>query len=55
MLVWQDMVSGGGAYDGWETSYKPTLWRGSWDGYEDASVPMTTPTSANGCGSAAAR
>ena len=38
MLVWQDMVSGGGAYDGWETSYKPTLWRGSWDGYEDTSA-----------------
>ncbi|MFR0868385.1 MAG: glycoside hydrolase family 2 TIM barrel-domain containing protein [Adlercreutzia sp.] len=37
MLVWQDMVSGGGAYDGWETSYKPTLWRGSWDRYEDTS------------------
>ena len=34
MLVWQDMVSGGGAYDGWETSYKPTLWRGSWGDYE---------------------
>lgn len=35
MLVWQDMVSGGGTYDGWETSYKPTLWRGSWNGYAD--------------------
>ena len=34
MLVWQDMVSGGGTYDGWETSYKPTLWRGSWGDYE---------------------
>ena len=53
MLVWQDMVSGGGAYDGWKPATKPTLWRGSWDGYEDTSashqrrpVPMTTPTSA---------
>ena len=35
MLVWQDMVSGGGAYDSWETSFKPTLWRGSWGRYDD--------------------
>ena len=30
ILVWQDMVSGGGAYDAWQTSYKPTLLRASW-------------------------
>ena len=30
MLVWQDMVSGGGAYGAWQTSYKPTLLRASW-------------------------
>ncbi|MCR2037262.1 glycoside hydrolase family 2 protein [Adlercreutzia caecimuris] len=35
MLVWQDMVSGGGAYGTWETSFRPTLWRGSWDSYDD--------------------
>lgn len=38
MLVWQDMVSGGGAYDSWETSYRPTLWRGSWNRYDDTSA-----------------
>lgn len=35
MLVWQDMVSGGGALSSWETSYKPTLFRDSWGGYRD--------------------
>ena len=30
MLVWQDMVSGGGTYDAWHTSRKPTLVRRSW-------------------------
>ena len=30
MLVWQDMVSGGGAYGAWFTSYQPTLLRASW-------------------------
>ena len=30
ILVWQDMVSGGGAYDPWHTSYLPTLLRASW-------------------------
>lgn len=35
MLVWQDMVNGGGAYDTWETSFRPTLWRGAWDNYSD--------------------
>ncbi len=35
MLVWQDMVSGGGAYGSWETSFKPTLWRGSWGAFDD--------------------
>lgn len=36
MLVWQDMVSGGGPLSAWETSYKPTLWRRSWGSYDDA-------------------
>ena len=35
MLVWQDMVSGGGPYGSWETSFRPTLWRKSWDAYDD--------------------
>lgn len=35
MLVWQDMVSGGGEYHAWETSFKPTLWRHSWGSYDD--------------------
>lgn len=35
MLVWQDMVSGGGQLSAWETSYKPTLWRHSWGSYDD--------------------
>lgn len=35
MLVWQDMVNGGGAYGSWETSFRPTLWRGSWGDYDD--------------------
>lgn len=35
MLVWQDMVNGGGDYGTWETSFRPTLWRGSWDNYGD--------------------
>lgn len=35
MLVWQDMVNGGGPYGDWETSFKPTLWRRSWDNYSD--------------------
>ena len=30
ILVWQDMVSGGGVYGAWQTSYKPTLFRASW-------------------------
>ena len=30
ILVWQDMVSGGGSYGAWQTSYKPTLLRASW-------------------------
>ena len=39
MLVWQDMVVGRRRLRRvWETSYKPTLWRGSWDGYEDTSA-----------------
>lgn len=35
MLVWQDMVSGGGPLSSWETSYKPTLFRRSWGNYRD--------------------
>lgn len=35
MLVWQDMVSGGGPLDAWATSYKPTLLRRSWGAYAD--------------------
>lgn len=35
MLVWQDMVSGGGSLSPWETSYKPTLLRKSWGAYDD--------------------
>jgi hypothetical protein len=38
MLVWQDMVSGGEAYDNWATSFHPTLWRRSWTNFDD-----TTP------------
>ncbi len=36
MLVWQDMPSGGGAYEAWHTSYKPTLFRRSWHAYDDS-------------------
>ena len=35
MLVWQDMPTGGGCYDPWTTSYKPTLFRKSWGAYSD--------------------
>ncbi len=35
MLVWQDMPSGGGAYDAWSTSYQPTLLRASWTRVSD--------------------
>ena len=35
MLVWQDMVSGGGAPDPWRSSYKPTFFRASWGRYAD--------------------
>lgn len=35
MLVWQDMVSGGGAYDDWQTSHRPTLFRRSWNKHPD--------------------
>ena len=39
MLVWQDMVSGGAAHmDAWNTSYKPTLIRASWNRYQDTSL-----------------
>ena len=35
MLVWQDMVSGGGPLSPWHSSYKPTLLRASWGGRTD--------------------
>ena len=35
MLVWQDMVSGGGRYDALHTSYLPTLLRASWSRHAD--------------------
>lgn len=35
MLVWQDMVSGGGPYDDWQTSHRPTLFRSSWNKLPD--------------------
>lgn len=40
MLVWQDMVSGGDTPDDWHTSYRPTLFRGSWGKHPD-DVPET--------------
>lgn len=38
MLVWQDCVSGGGAYSPWYTSQKPTLFSFTWDRFDD-SIP----------------
>ena len=39
MLVWQDMVNGGAAEtNAWSRSYKPTLFKSSWDNFTD-----TTP------------
>lgn len=38
MLVWQDMVSGGGPLSSWHSSYKPTFFRSSWGCFAD-----TTP------------
>ena len=35
MLVWQDAVSGGGAYSPWHTSRKPTLFQASWSRFRD--------------------
>lgn len=35
MLVWQDMPSGGGQYNPWHTSRKPTLFRSSWTRQRD--------------------
>lgn len=35
MLVWQDAVSGGGTYDLWATSYRPTLFSRSWRNTRD--------------------
>ena len=35
MLVWQDMVSGGGPLSAWQTQNKPTLFRRSWDSMRD--------------------
>lgn len=37
MLVWQDMVCGGGRYDAVRTSYLPTLLRASWTRFGDES------------------
>ncbi len=36
MLVWQDMVSGGGPLSPWHSSYKPTLFSRSWAGRGDS-------------------
>ena len=38
MMVWQDMVNGGdeGPHQ-WQWSYKPTLFKASWDRYDDTS------------------
>ena len=35
MLVWQDMVSGGGPLSSWHSSYKPTFFRSSWGHFAD--------------------
>ncbi len=35
MLVWQDMVTGGGPYSDWQTSYKPSFFRASWSKFDD--------------------
>lgn len=35
MLVWQDMVSGGGPLSSWHSSYKPTFFRSSWGRFAD--------------------
>ena len=35
MLVWQDVPSGGGAYDVWHTSHKPTLFQATWGKFRD--------------------
>ena len=36
MLVFQDMVSGGGPLSAWQTQQKPTLFPGSWTGIDDS-------------------
>ncbi len=36
MLVWQDMVNGGGDYDVWATAYAPTLFRTLWTRVRDS-------------------
>lgn len=36
MLVWQDMVCGGGELSAWQTQQKPTLFPGSWTGIDDS-------------------
>ncbi len=38
MLVWQDMVCGGDKPDTWQSSYKPTFFRASWNRYSDDTV-----------------
>ena len=52
MLVCQDMVSGGSVPSTWRTSYKPTLFRRSWDRFADDSP---SHRAALGAGSAAFR
>ena len=36
MLVWQDMISGGGELSAWQTQQKPTLFPGSWTALDDS-------------------
>lgn len=47
MLVWQDMVSGGGAYDDVHTSYLPTLLRASWTRHADTGARAARQLSAS--------
>ena len=35
MLVWQDVPSGGGAYNIWHTNHKPTLFQATWGRFRD--------------------
>ena len=47
MLVWQDCVSGGGAYNAWTTSRIPTLFSASWSSYRDDTSKHRAGLSAN--------